>query len=54
MVYRVFICKEVILDADSWEEACKTALYDDNAENVIQVDEYLDDERNGDNDYTAV
>ena len=43
MVYRVFITKEVILDADSWEEACKKAL---DGDDFIQIDEYLDDERN--------
>lgn len=44
MVYRVFITKEVILEANSWEEACEKALdgYD-----FIQMDEYLDSERNG-------
>ena len=44
MVYRVFITKEVILDADSWEEACAKAM---NGDDFIQIDEYLDDERNG-------
>ena len=44
MVYRVFITKEVILDADSWEEACEKAL---DGDDFIQIDEYLDDERNG-------
>lgn len=44
MVYRVFITKEVILDADSWEEACAKAM---NSDDFIQIDEYLDDERNG-------
>ena len=43
MVYRVFITKEVTLDADSWEEACKKAIHGDD---FIQIDEYLDDERN--------
>lgn len=44
MVYRVFVTKEVLVDAESWEEACEQALdgYD-----FIQVDEYLDDEKNG-------
>lgn len=44
MVYRVFVTKEVIVDADSWDEACEVALNDDFK--AIQVDEYLDDERN--------
>lgn len=44
MVYRVFIAKEVILDADSWGEACEKAM---NGDDFIQIDEYLDDERNG-------
>ena len=44
MVYRVFITKEVILDADSLEEACEKAL---DGDDFIQIDEYLDDERNG-------
>lgn len=44
MVYRVFITKEVILDADSWEEACAKAM---DGDDFIQIDEYLDDERNG-------
>ena len=44
MVYRVFITKEVTLDADSWEEACEKALNDND---FILMDEYLDDERNG-------
>lgn len=43
MVYRVFVTKEVV-DADSWDEACEVALNDDFK--AIQVDEYLDDERN--------
>ena len=43
MVYRVFITKEVILDADSWEEACAKAT---DGDDFIQIDEYLDDERN--------
>ena len=43
MVYRVFITKEVTLDADSWEEACEKAL---DGDDFIQIDEYLDDERN--------
>lgn len=43
MVYRVFITKEVILDADSWEEACEKALSGDD---FVTMDEYLDDERN--------
>ena len=42
MVYRVFVTKEVVVDADSWEEACEVAL----DFKAIQVDEYLDDERN--------
>ena len=44
MVYRVFITKEVVLDADSWEEACAKAM---DGDDFIQIDEYLDDERNG-------
>lgn len=44
MVYRVFITKEVILDADSWEDACAKAM---DGDDFIQIDEYLDDERNG-------
>lgn len=44
MVCRVFITKEVILDADSWEEACAKAM---DGDDFIQIDEYLDDERNG-------
>ena len=44
MVYRVFFTKEVILDADSWEEACEKAL---DGDDFIRIDEYLDDERNG-------
>ena len=40
----MFITKEVILDADSWEEACEKAM---NGDDFIQIDEYLDDERNG-------
>ena len=44
MVYRVFITKEVILDADSWEEACENAL---DGDDFIQIDECLDNERNG-------
>ena len=44
MTYRVFITKEVILDADSWEDACEKAMEGDD---FIQMDEYLDDERNG-------
>lgn len=44
MVYRVFITKEVILDADSWEEARAKAM---DGDDFIQIDEYLDDERNG-------
>lgn len=44
MVYHVFITKEVILDADSWEEACAKAM---DGDDFIQIDEYLDDERNG-------
>lgn len=44
MVYRVFIVKEVLIDADTWEEACENALSGDD---FIQIDEYLDDERNG-------
>ena len=43
MVYRVFITKEVTLDAESWEEACEKAL---DGDYFIQIDEYLDDERN--------
>lgn len=46
MVYRVFITKEVILDAGSWEEAKEKAMNDD--PDFIMIDEYLDDERNGD------
>lgn len=44
MVYRVFITKEVTLDADSWEEACEKAL---DGDDFILMDEYLDEERNG-------
>ena len=44
MVYRVFVTKEVTLDADSWEEACAKAM---DGDDFIQIDEYLDDERNG-------
>lgn len=44
MVYRVFVTKEVIMDASSWEEACEFALNDDYK--AICIDEYLDDERN--------
>lgn len=44
MVYRVYITKEVLTYADSWEEACENAL---NEDNFIMSDEYLDDERNG-------
>ena len=44
MVYRVFITKEVNLDADSWEEACEKAL---DGDDFILMDEYLDEERNG-------
>ena len=43
MVYRVFITKEAILDAASLEEACEKAL---DGDDFIQIDEYLDDERN--------
>ena len=43
MVYRVFITKEVTLDADSWEEACEKAL---DGDDFIRIDEYMDDERN--------
>lgn len=47
MVYRVYIVKEVTLDADSWEEAKEKAMdgYD-----FLMIDEYLDDERNGEDD----
>lgn len=44
MIYRVFITKEVVLDADSWEDACVKAM---DGDDFIQIDEYLDDERNG-------
>lgn len=44
MVYRVFVTKEVTLDADSWEEACEKAL---DGDDFILMDEYLDEERNG-------
>ena len=44
MVYRVLITKEVILDADSWEDACKKAM---DGDDFIQIDEYIDDELNG-------
>lgn len=43
MIYRVFIVKEALVDADSYPEACDKALYDDD---YIVCDEYLDDERN--------
>ena len=42
-MYRVYITKEVTLDVDSWEEACEKAL---DGDDFIQIDEYLDDERN--------
>lgn len=42
-VYRIFITKECLVDADSFEEACENALND---ENVIGSTEYLDDELN--------
>lgn len=48
MVYRVYIVKEVTLDADSWEEAKEKAMDDD--PDYIMIDEYLDDERNGEED----
>lgn len=41
-VYRVFFVKEVLVDADSFEEAVERAKDDD----YIICDEYLDDERN--------
>ena len=44
MVYRVLITKEVILDADSWEDACKKAM---DGDDFIQIDEYIDHELNG-------
>lgn len=44
MVYRVLITKEVILDADSWKDACKKAM---DGDDFIQIDEYIDDELNG-------
>ena len=37
MVYRVFITKEVILDADSWEEACEKALKRKETENKLKA-----------------
>ena len=43
MVYRVLITKEVILDADSWEEACEKAM---DGDDFIQINEYIDDELN--------
>lgn len=42
-VYRVFIVRECLVDADSFEEACDNALFDGD---FISCDEYLDDERN--------
>lgn len=41
-VYRVFFVKEVLVDADSFEDAVERAIDDD----YIMCDEYLDDERN--------
>lgn len=42
-VYRVFFVKEVLVDADSFEDAVERAIDDDY---IIMCDEYLDDERN--------
>ena len=50
MVYRVFITKEVILDANSWEEAKEEALF---GNDFITIDEYIDDEKNGDVEHEA-
>ena len=41
-VYRVFFVKEVLVDADNWDDAVERAQDDD----YIMCDEYLDDERN--------
>lgn len=41
-IYRVYIVKESLVDADSFEDACDKAFDGD----YIMCDEYLDDERN--------